>query len=404
MVLVTYDVEVYRKYWCVTFKNNDTKSKWTVDTVEELRENIDVMRDANCILIGYNNAKYDNWVLSYLYDYGDKYIYHVSKTIITKNHYRAIQDYNIKPLKVISYDLLDNLKFTNRSLKELEGYAGKSIVETSVPFDKLWLTDQDRQEIREYNIYDVDFTDELLDGNKALVYAKLALLQSVSLKANDLITDIGVIMGRLMESEYYDAKDELDPIYHELFDLLEDKEVIDFYNQPIIYSFPDLDKHGNQKYDKNGKLMTKANQLIKNMFGLELVFAFGGIHGAVPKYQQTPNTKLVMADVTSYYPNLVIRYNLFPRGAKKPEVYEHIYNERVRVKALKKDEVAQMMAEGLKLPLNKFYGLMGAMGVPVGDKRMRLLVCVYGQMFLAVLAKWFYDCGYRLVQLTKWLN
>ena len=98
--------------------------------------------------------------------------------------------------------------------------------------------------------------------------------------------------------------------------------------------------------------------------GTPHTFGWGGIHGATAKPIHA--TGLILhVDVGSYYPSMLIAWDLVTRAASKPEQYKNVYDTRMELKrAKKKKEQAPY-----KKLLNALSGAMKDKTNPAYDAR-----------------------------------
>jgi DNA polymerase elongation subunit (family B) len=67
--------------------------------------------------------------------------------------------------------------------------------------------------------------------------------------------------------------------------------------------------------------------------GVPHVFAWGGLHGAMPKYGG--EGFFINMDVRSYYPSMMIEYNFLSRNVYNPEKFKEIYFDRIEFKTIR---------------------------------------------------------------------
>ena len=126
--MIFYDFEVFKEDWLVVLVNPD---KQTEDVIVNDAEALNKYYEENKseIWTGYNSNRYDQFILKgILCGFNPKKV----------NDYMIIRDqpgwkfsslFNQIPL--LSYDVMLSMY----SLKQLEGFMGNAIKETSVPFD-----------------------------------------------------------------------------------------------------------------------------------------------------------------------------------------------------------------------------------------------------------------------------
>lgn len=321
--------------------------------------------------VGYNNGGYDNHVVrGYLQG---KNPYKLSKTIIDGDRNDIYKEYNTKKTTLFSMDLyMDNRGF---SLKEHSGFMGIDIRETQVDFDiDRPLTDKERILNRIYCKNDVLATIKRMEQNSGMLLAKMAITGMFDLDKTAIGMTNANLTGKLLQAtKTPDRKDEQDP--YELPESLqiETSDVLDTY---VGREFPLNDK---------GKVDIALTVPRRD---LEEVLGVGGLHGAKKSYIRIG--KFHFRDVGSLYPNTMRIFNLMSRNIPDEEL--HIYSDLLdrRLEAKYSDEKTtqvkgvtiptKVLVNGIKLPLNTKYGAMGAQFNVLFDKRMRLHVCITGQL------------------------
>ena len=114
-------------------------------------------------------------------------------------------------------------------------------------------------------------------------------------------------------------------------------------------------------------------------------FGLGGIHGSVkPQIVEEDEEYMILdIDVTSYYPNLAIRNNLYPEhlGQIFCGIYEEVYEQR---KQHKKGTTENAM---LKLALNATFGKSNDKYSCFFDTQLTMGITINGQLLLCMLAE-----------------
>jgi hypothetical protein len=107
-------------------------------------------------------------------------------------------------------------------------------------------------------------------------------------------------------------------------------------------------------------------------------FGIGGIHGGINKYMG--DGYYLMADVSSYYPALMIEYNFLSRNVVNPEKYKNIRDERLKLKKLKDPREYPR-----KIVLNSTFGASKDQYNNLYDPLQFNNVTISGQLFLVDL-------------------
>ena len=118
--------------------------------------------------------------------------------------------------------------------------------------------------------------------------------------------------------------------------------------------------------------------------GVHTTFALGGIHGARKSgvYKSDEDHIIMSSDVTSFYPNLVIRNNWAPGHFPKEEfceLYEWIFDERVAIPK------SNLMNYVYKIILNCIFGLSNEENSFFYDPELCMRITLNGQLSLMML-------------------
>lgn len=164
------------------------------------------------------------------------------------------------------------------------------------------------------------------------------------------------------------------------------KEVFDFFDRLYDKSIP------NKELFKSKFNLTVG--------GCPVTLGFGGIHGAIPFYQEEEiNGRLIRNyDVASYYPHLMVYYDYTSRNIPDAQIYAEML--KARMKAKKAGDKAT--ANALKLVANTTYGATLNTYNDLYDPLRGRSVCITGQLFLLELSHHLIaECStLRIVQLN----
>lgn len=357
--MLFYDFEVFKYDWLVVVMDMTAKKTHVIiNSPEELKalyeENI------NDIWVGFNSRHYDQYILkAILCGFEPK---RINDFIILKGNPGWKFSSLLNKIRLNNYDVMTNI---DRGLKTFEGFMGNNIKETSVPFDiDRKLTEEEIQETVKYCKHDVEQTVEVFLKRKKDFEAHLGL---VKLACEGKPLDMSLIgktkaqlSAIILDATRQDYDDEFDIDFPCSMQIQKYKEVVEWYRNPE-----------NRCYQKDGK----KNQLDIMVAGVPHQFAWGGLHGAIPKYHA--KGYFINMDVASLYPSLMIQYNLHSRSMKNPQKYVQIYKQRLKYKAEKNPLQAP-----LKLVLNSTYGVMKDKNNALYDPLQANKVCVYGQILL----------------------
>lgn len=353
--LLFYDIEVFKEDSLVIFKNID---KQTVAMFHNDFNGLDKVIEGKT-LIGYNNYYYDDHILTSMLSCNTPYqIKDKNDDIILRK-----KKFNNIDKRIKSLDCFQQIDATKPSLKKIEANSGKSIIESSVDFNlNRKLTESELTETIKYCSYDIDTTIDVFKmREKSYFEPKLSILNRIenidkdkaikwnttSISAKMLIDKPLDLWSDIRLGEY-DKNGE-----YELFNVAPE-EVVDFW-----------------KNNEKGKY-THAE------FGCNIDFGFGGLHG-VPVNNKKRYEKVILLDVTSMYPNIIMKLKALGIATKK---YETIVKERLSVKHSDK-----VLSNALKLVINSVYGLLKNEYSTLYNPNAAKSVCIYGQICLYDLCK-----------------
>ena len=366
-----YDIEVFKKDNLFVFRDYFTK-EWTVihNDLDALRKFYLANRDS--LFVGYNSHSYDSNVMrAYLQG---KNPFHVSKAIIESDDRGLVYKmFDTKKTPLFGMDLYqDNRGF---SLKEHSAFMGINIKETDVDFDLDRELTEEEQVLNElYCKNDVLATEKRFEQNIGMLVAKAAIALYFGLDKMALSMTNANLTAELLGAEKTpDRGDELDK--YEL------PEGFKIESETIRQGFMTDEFEANDKGHASISLDVPRRDVTE-------VLGVGGIHGAKESFIHVGNFHA--RDVGSLYPNTMVLFDYLSRNIPedKRHIYQMLLDERMEAKYSNKEftEIkgvqipTKLLINGYKLPLNTKYGAMGAEFNKLYDPRMRLLVCITGQM------------------------
>lgn len=427
MNVYIYDIEVFAYDWIVVFRRVDGSHHTVIHNNNyQLKEWF--RAHSEDVFGGFNNKHYDDWIIQSMLNGAD------NETVKNHNDFIIVQGRNGWEFPFIqfqrklfkSFDLKDDLP-KGLSLKAIEGNMYLPIVESSVPFDiDRPLTEYELAETIHYCKNDVDATVALYERRKEYIKSKLTVAK---LKGLDPAVALAQTNAKLA-AMYLDAKpvERVDGRRYEIPENLDQsiipREVLDFFNQIRDESIPD-----EELFEKN---------LVVTIAGCECVFAWGGVHGAVPNLiaesdpEETPNRRIIVNyDVASLYPNSMLNFGYVSRSCENPNAYRDLVQTRLKAKKkagekwrklretlgdgwykkyetddlswtyflseIRKDVTDDVFADieeyisanseqmALKLVINTTYGAMGNDFNPLRDVRMCRSVCISNQLAMCEL-------------------
>lgn len=347
-----YDFEVFMGDWLIVIMNPVQKIKRIiVNDSQELGKYYKAHKKE--IWCGYNSRNYDTFILrGILCGLNPKKI---SDMIIVHgiSGWRISDDFRNIPI----YDFDISTKI--QGLKQLEGFMGNNIKETSVPFDiERPLTKDEIRETIKYCMHDVEQTIEVFRRRKAEYNAQMDLIDTFDLPFNSVSSTQAQLTAKILGcTRVHERDDEFDLQIVPILKIKKYRKILDWFKNPSNYNY--------------------KNSLEETVCGVPHVFGWGGIHGC-PEKPLHIKGKLFHVDVTSYYPSIMIEYDFLTRNCKDKRKFKQIYDKRVELKkAGKKKEQAPY-----KIILNSTYGICKDKFSNAYDPRQANNVCINGQLML----------------------
>lgn len=369
-----FDFEVFKYDWLVVIIDPTTRNKTViVNDKAKLEEYYNQHKTE--IWIGYNSRVYDQYIL---------------KAILCGFDPKPVNDYIIiddnagwkysnlfRKFPLYNFDIMT----TFHGLKQLEGFMGNDIRETSVPFDiDRKLTQAEIEELIKYCTHDVEQTIEVFLQRKVEFDAQLALIKIFGMSISNIGKSQAQLASTILGATRYT------PIVSDEWDIRLPETLRLSKYQHIANWFLDKENHSSKK------------SLEVEVAGVPHSFAWGGVHGATKQYTYTckDDEMFIMADVSQLYPYLMLVYKLLSRGCndKSYEILENTINTSIRLKA----EGKKAEREPYKRFNNIIYGAMGDKTNPMYDPLHRNLVCVYGQVLILDLIEHIEPIILKLIQ------
>ncbi|MNW40404.1 DNA polymerase II [compost metagenome] len=347
--MIFYDFEVFIHDWLVVLNDTDTQqSTVIVNDPEQLKQFHNEHRSD--IWVGYNSRHYDQYILkAILCDFDPK---EVNDFIIVQKKGGWSYSRLFMKIQLNNFDIMTGF----HGLKQLEAFMGNDIRESDVPFNlDRKLAPDELQSVIKYCRHDVEQTMEVFLNRLEEFESQVSLLKAFNLPLANIGKTKAQLSAIILGAKRLSRDDEFDITIPDTLRVKKYKHVVDWYSNP-----------DNRDYKKS---------LTTDVSGVEHVFAWGGIHGAIPNYQG--KGIFVNIDVASYYPALMIEYGFSSRNIADPDKYRQIRDERIRLKAEKNP-----MQAPYKIVLNGTYGAMKDKYNQLYDPLQANNVCVGGQLLL----------------------
>lgn len=380
---IVFDIEVFPKWWCIVYSNPENTEVGVIQSTDkDYISQINTLRFGNC-LIGFNIKGYDLRILNLIMDGGDPSdIYGLSLAIINNDESHRYNNFFFWK-KFNFTDLFDDWRYG--SLKAFESNIGMSIKESSISFDKVDLSLADKKEIIEYCKHDVKATCKLLDARREYVDGKKLVAETFNLPlVQTLKSTVAKIGATLLDATLRKYPEET------LFRLPQSVEFYVKENVPdtILSMFKYLDDD-----DKTAVL-----------FENNITYGKGGIHSTIGEEIISKSDSeyiLVNFDVTSYYPMLMMIFDLLSRNVKDKSKYKILYDMSVELKQeykITKNEKIGKLRKFLKLILSAAYGATKNQYNALYDPYNATSMCYLGQILLTGLANKLYKNGAKIIQ------
>lgn len=369
MKILVFDYETFKYDWLFVAMDLETQDYTIIENdrdkmIEFYNNNI------NNIWVGYNCKNYDKYIL---------------QAIINGVNPKLVNDYIIgggngwelfrDRLDINLYDCM----IMGKSLKQLESYFGVDIRESEIDFNlDRPLTDTERASNIKYCKSDVYNTALVFMHNKQEFEAQIGLIKLSCSSLSDLSKTKAQLSAKILEAKPLPVQ------------LLQQEWAFE-YNQCVKdYNYKHKDVL--QFFDSLRESKDPKAKYECELYGVPHTFALGGLHGAIPNYIHSVNTKeyIVHIDVASYYPHIMTEWGYLTRAV--PSIQKFIDIMELRLKYKKEKNPLQAP---LKIVINGSYGQSGAGKLldngtykllsPMFDPRRMREVCINGQLMLLQL-------------------
>lgn len=416
--LVFFDCEVYPNLLLINWKQAG-EGKTITRMINP--SPLEVKSLMNMKLVGFNCRRYDNHILyARMLGYTNEQIYELSQNIISKRLSNAM----FGSAYDISYTDVYDFCTKKQSLKKWEIELGIHHQEMSIPWDQpvpeeLW------EEIAAYCDNDVIATEAVFNKNKGDFAARqiqvelVHKLHGMRATVNDTTNTLSgrIIFGKNKSPQsHFNYRDLSQPVppskyqeYRERFGPDYQFHVFDSEGLPIYEIFDP-----SKTYPENYSIMPffkgyKFERGTSTYLGVEIgeggkVFGAPGIYG-----------NLWDGDVASMHPHSAIFECLF--GPEYTKIFEDIVDARVAIKhhdfelagmylngALKPfltEELADSLAQALKIVINSIYGLTSAKfdNLFRDPRNVDNIVAKRGALFMTLLKQEVENLGYHVAHI-----
>ena len=416
-----FDFEVFPNWWCCVvgkYPQDDDipesiKDDFLVVTSDMSNARdvlLNCMCDRNWVNMGYNIKYYDNIILNGVAcGFAPRQLKILSDIIIDpERQYDSAEHMRIAPFarkKYNNFVYQDMMDDNTGSLKEKEACMQLDIRETTVPFDKEDLTDEDKDAIIFYCKHDVW---------SSMMFYKVILKPFIASKLA-----VGRVFNIPMDVCYKSTNAKLSAIalgakrrsYNdsERQDIVIPAEL----RQYIAYSLPS---------SVVMRLCSSPEKFEAVLFENDVSYSNGGIH-SVPcrpaeikvkskfpawflHVKEGNGWSLINVDAGSFYPNMMVAWKGLSRAIPEPEKFARLIRTRLELKSViapfedkygthpelaPREEYeayisAKEQSQAYKLILNTTFGASGNKYLDLYDPYMTTYTCRLGQLLLTALA------------------
>ena len=416
-----FDFEVYPNWWCCVvgkYPQDDDipesiKDDFIVVTSDmpDAREVLlRIVCDPNWVNMGYNIKYYDNIIMNGVAcGFTPRQLKILSDIVIDPEaQYKSVEHLRIAPFarkKYNNFIYQDMMDDNTGSLKEKEACMQLDIRETTVPFDKEDLTDEDKDAIIFYCKHDVwssmMFYKVIL---KPFIASKLAVGRVFNIPMDVCYKSTNAKLSAIALG----AKKKSFPDAHR-----EDIVIPAELRQYIAYSLP---------ASVVTRLCSSPEKFEVVLFENDVSYSNGGIH-SVPcrpaeikvkskfpawfvHVKEGNGWSLINVDAGSFYPNMMVAWKGLSRAIPEPEKFAGLIRTRLELKSVigpfedkygthpelapREEYLAYVNAkeasQAYKLILNTTYGASGNKYLDLYDPYMTTYTCRLGQLLLTALA------------------
>lgn len=378
---VYFDFEVTRHDWLLCLETHVTEEKVSFHN-DNLGVKMWLEDNPDCILVGYNNKAYDDYILKgVLSDFSPERIKEINDFIVKDDQQGWMYSYGARVVLPSTCDLMLDMP-QRQSLKEIEGNLGLNIVESTISFDieTKW-TQEEYLEMEYYCQHDTGALRHLAKARFDYLQAKVTVGNRIGDTADvSLYQTNAKLTAKVLKAE---SRPHTDDAYYEypteLNKGIMPREVLEYVDNYI---------DSGTSYQET-QVITIAD--VPHTLGI------GGLHGAIPCHKEHSNSERIIlnADVISYYPSLMIEYDYLSRNVPSKQLFIDVYTSRLKAKA----SGDKLTANALKLILNTTYGASLNQFNDLYDVRMGRSTCITGQVFLIMLIQMLIKVPtFRLIQ------
>lgn len=403
-----YDLETYPNIFTCAIREAYTDNRWLFEISDRMNQAVELynfllvlMDKDNYRMVGFNNIGFDYPILHlFMQNHSittTAMLYDKAQKIIDSNKFpnqRWVHQVWESEHFIQQVDLFKIHHFDNRakstSLKLLEFNMRSDNIKDLPYAPGSILPDNAKDELRFYNMHDVDCTHQFLLESKAEIEFREELVEKYGSKwinFNDKKIGTQYFIDKLEAAspgscyEYVDKKKKTRKTVRDYIQL--GSVLFDYIN----FERPEFQRIHNY-FKKTTITETKKDglgELTCVVNGFKYDFGVGGLHGSIESATVVSDEQNVIIDldVTSYYPSLGIVNRQKPahHGEVFCDIYQEVKDQRLQYK---KGTPENLM---LKLALNGVFGDSNSEWSPFMDPTYTMTITINGQLLLCMLAE-----------------
>mgnify|MGYP000717371122 FL=1 len=410
LIVQVYDIEIFPNCFSLTIKNTETKEFQFFELSNRKNNLVDLVPlflDKRYIFCGYNNIHYDNPIVNFIIEYKETLkkstrldieynLFQLSQTIIKgdlEKWKRWKYANNFETLDLLTMLFSQKLRV---GLKEMQVTMKYSNVQEYDGDFETPIPEEDIPKMIQYNINDVNSTEELLYRCENDIKLRLNIEEEYGIKA---LNKDGVNLGmEILKTKYLEKTHKT---WNDIKDLRSpcDKIALNEIILPFIkFDNPILKDLLNEMKQQVVSPDRKGYNKHFLMDNLEYSVGVGGIHSVnKPSIFIVKEDEVISdVDVASLYPSLIIEYGFYPPhlGKEFLEVYKGIKDERIEAK----HNGNKLKNLTLKLSINGLSGNLQSEFSWCYSPKTVMRIRINGQLLLLMLAEKLISIGCQIIQ------
>lgn len=410
-----FDVESYPNYFLVSFKCLET-GKYVY-----FEDSPDSTIDANLLgflllrsrIVGFNSTSYDLPVLLMaLKGYSAAALWDATKEIINE----GLRPYEIDRKYGTRVDGLNHIDIIEVAPLEasLKIYGGRlhchRMQELPYPVGS-WLTKEMADNVRSYNFNDLDETERLFKHLEPQITLReqIGREYKLDLRSKSDAQVAETVIVKELEKLARVTKPGIEPGFSFKY------QVPDYmkFRTPAFQRVLDTVRDATFVVGASGSadMPPELANLDIRLGGCVYTLGIGGLHSTEKSvgYQSDEHNVLIDRDVASYYPNIILNQQLYPKhlGPAFLEVYRELVKRRLGAKFLaqeaaklgdkEKEALHKVAADALKITINGAFGKLGNQFSALYSPDLLTQVTMTGQLSLLMYIEMVEMCGIPVV-------